>query len=183
MPEYKEMFKKAFGNDEISFKKIADAIGVFERTLVTPSRFDEFLNGKKDALTTEEKKGLKVFIDRGCAACHTGIGIGGSMQKFPLVKPYKYANVGDFKGDKNGMVKTPTLRNVLQTAPYFHNGAVWDIKEAVKIMGETQLGVELSNEDVDAIVTFFKALDGKMPNITYPHLPAVTASTPKPEAN
>jgi cytochrome c peroxidase len=183
MPEYKEMFKKAFGDDKISFKHIADAIGAFERTLVTPSRFDEFLNGKEDALTPEEKKGLKTFIDKGCTACHTGVGIGGSMQKFPLVKPYKYANVGDFKGDKNGMVKTPTLRNILQTAPYYHNGAVWDIKEAIKIMGETQLGINLTDDEVKDIATFFKALDGKMPTVEYPHLPAVTTSTPKPEAN
>jgi len=183
MKGYQEEFKKAFGEDKITFKKIADAIGVFERTLVTPSRFDNFLNGDKKALTDEEKKGLKVFIDRGCTACHTGVGIGGGMQKFPLVKPYKYDNVGDFKGDKNGMVKTPTLRNILQTAPYFHNGAVWDIKEAIKIMGETQLGLELSNDDVEAIATFFKSLDGEMPNITYPHLPAVTSTTPKPEMN
>jgi cytochrome c peroxidase len=183
MAEYKAEFQKAFGKDEITFKKIADAIGAFERTLVTPSRFDKFLNGNKDALSADEKKGLKVFIDKGCVACHNGVGIGGSMQKFPIAKPYKYANVGDFKGDKNGMVKTPTLRNILQTAPYYHNGAVWDIKEAIKIMGETQLGIELSQEDINAIATFFKALDGKMPEITYPHLPAVTTSTPKPEAN
>jgi len=183
MLEYKDMFKKAFGDDKITFTHIADAIGAFERTLVTPSRFDEFLNGNTKALNDEEKKGLKVFIDKGCTACHTGVGIGGSMQKFPLVKPYKYANIGDFKGDKNGMVKTPTLRNILQTAPYFHNGAVWDIKEAIKIMGETQLGVTLTDDEVNSIATFFKSLNGKMPNIEYPHLPAVTNATPKPIDN
>ena len=105
------------------------------------------------------------------------------MQPFPAVKPYKYANVGDFKGDKNGMVKTPTLRNILRTAPYFHNGAVWDIKEAVKIMGETQLGVELSEKEVNAIVKFFGALNGHLPVIVYPTLPASTLKTPKPDAN
>ncbi len=180
MTGYKEDFKKAFGDEKITFKRIADAIGAFERTLVTPAPIDKFLNGDENALTPKQKEGLKVFIQKGCTGCHTGVGIGGSMQKFPLVKPYKYANIGDFKGDKDGMVKTPTLRNILQTAPYYHNGAVWDIKEAIEIMGETQLGTTLSDKEVDAIAEFFKALDGKMPKITYPHLPAVTAKTPKP---
>jgi cytochrome c peroxidase len=181
MAGYQEQFKKAFNEDNITFKKIADAIGAFERTLVTPSPFDKFLDGDTKALSAEEQEGLKIFIAKGCTACHTGIGIGGGMQKFPLVKPYKYANIGDFKGDKNGMVKTPTLRNIAQTAPYFHNGAVWSLEEAVKIMGETQLGMEINDKDTASIVTFLKALDGEMPTIIYPKLPAVTSTTPKPE--
>jgi cytochrome c peroxidase len=183
MAGYKDEFKKAFGDNNITFKRIADAIGAFERTLVTPSRFDKFLNGDEQALSKEEQDGLKVFIDKGCASCHNGVGIGGSMQKFPVAKAYKYANVGDFKGNKDGMVKTPTLRNIMQTAPYYHNGAVWDINEAVKIMGETQLGTTLTDKEVNSIVTFLKSLDGDMPTITYPKLPAVTNSTPKPEIN
>ncbi len=183
MPAYEAQFKDAFGDNNITFKKIADAIGAFERTLVTPSKFDKFLAGDAKALSTDEQEGLKTFIAKGCTACHTGVGIGGGMQKFPLVKAYKYADVGDFKGDKDGMVKTPTLRNIAQTAPYFHNGAVWSLEEAVKIMGETQLGMELNDKDTKSIVTFLKALDGEMPTITYPKLPAVTATTPKPEAN
>lgn len=182
MPAYKAEFKAAFGDANITFKKIADAIGAFERTLVTPAPIDAFLNGDAKALTAAQKEGLKTFIDKGCTSCHTGIAIGGHMQPFPAVKPYKYATIGDFKGDKDGMVKVPTLRNILQTAPYFHNGAVWDIKEAVKIMGETQLGIDLSDKEVDAIVTFFGALDGKMPEVVYPTLPAVTVATPKPDA-
>ena len=181
MAGYKEQFKEAFGKDEITFKKIADAIGAFERTLVTPSRFDKFLEGDKKALSLEEQEGLKTFIDKGCASCHTGVGVGGGMQKFPLLKPYKYASVGDFKGNKEGMVKVPTLRNIMQTAPYFHNGAVWSIDEAIKIMGETQLGVTLTDKEVSSIGTFLKSLDGEMPTITYPKLPAVTATTPQPE--
>lgn len=180
MQGYKEQFKEAFGDEKITFKRIADAIAVFERTLVTPSRFDKFLAGDEKALSTEEQKGLKVFIDKGCSGCHTGVGIGGSMQKFPIVKPYKYANLGDFKGNKDGMVKTPTLRNIMQTAPYFHNGAVWNINEAVKIMGETELGATLNDKEIASIVTFLKSLDGEMPTITYPKLPAVTITTPKP---
>jgi cytochrome c peroxidase len=183
MPAYKPEFKAAFGDEKITFKKIADAIGAFERTLVTPAPIDAYLAGDEKALNDAQKEGLKTFIDKGCTACHTGVGIGGGMQPFPAVKPYKYASVGDFKGDKNGMVKAPTLRNILQTAPYYHNGAVWDIKEAVEIMGETQLGVKLTDKEIDSIVTFFGALDGKVPTVTYPVLPAVTAATPKPEAD
>ena len=181
MAGYKEQFKEAFGDNNITFKKIADAIGVFERTLVTPSKFDTFLAGDEKALLADEQEGLKTFIAKGCASCHTGVGIGGGMQKFPLVKSYKYAKVGDFKGDKEGRVKTPTLRNITQTAPYYHNGAVWSLEEAVKIMGETQLGLELTDKETTSIVTFLNALDGKMPTIIYPHLPKVTATTPQPE--
>jgi len=180
MAGYQEQFKEAFGDNNITFKNIANAIGAFERTLITPSRVDAFLLGDEKALSTTEQEGLKTFIDKGCTACHTGVGIGGGMQKFPLIKPYKYAKLGDFKGNKEGMVKVPTLRNITQTAPYFHNGAVWSLSEAVKIMGETQLGLVLTDKETNSIVTFLKALDGKMPTITYPKLPAVTATTPQP---
>jgi len=184
MPGYVKAFKEAYGdNVKINFDKITEAIGIFERTLVTPSRFDDFLNGNKEALSDAEKEGLNLFIDKGCATCHSGIALGGGMQKFPLVNPYKYANVGDFKGDKNGMVKVPTLRNITETPPYFHNGAIWSLKEAVQEMGRTQLGQEISDADAEKIVTFFGALDGRKPVIEYPQLPAISASTPKPEFN
>ncbi len=182
IPEYVEDFKKAFGNTEITYEKITSAIGTFERTLVTPSRFDDFLNGDSTALSAEEREGLKLFIDKGCASCHSGYGIGGaSMQKFPLIKPYKYANLGDFKGNKDGMVKVPTLRNITETAPYFHNGATWSLHEAVEIMGETQLGIKLSSDEVDKIVTFLGSLEGRKPKIEYPILPASSEKTPKPD--
>jgi len=141
------------------------------------------LNGEKNAITKNEKKGLKLFIDKGCVSCHQGIALGGTMKPFPLVGEYKYANIGDFKGDKDGLVKVPTLRNILQTAPYYHNGAVWSISEAVEIMAQTELGLTLTKEEVASIVSFFDALDGKMPTITYPKLPRVTESTPQPDAN
>ncbi len=181
MPAYVKEFKNAYGDEKITFKRIADTIGLFERTLVTPSPFDRFLQGDSKALTNAQKKGLKVFIDKGCASCHTGVGVGGSMQPFPAVKPYKYADIGDFKGDKDGKVKTPTLRNITETAPYFHNGAVWSLDEAIKIMGETQLGIDLSDKEVKAIKAFLTSLTGDKPKIKYPQLPAVTSSTPKPD--
>jgi len=184
IPTYVEEFKKAYGDDvKVDFPTITSTIGIFERTLVTPSRFDDFLNGKDDALDDAEKEGLKVFMDQGCASCHNGVALGGTMMPFPMIKPYTFANVGDFKGDKKGMVKVPTLRNVTETAPYFHNGQIWSLAEAVQEMGRTQLGKNISDEDAGKIVTFLKSLKGKKPEIIYPQLPESTATTPKPEFN
>ncbi len=183
MPEYVSRFKEAFGNDEVTYEKATMAIGAFERTLVTPSRFDNFLNGDATGLSAEERKGLQTFIDKGCSTCHNGYALGGSMQPFPAVGKYKYANVGDFKGDANGLVKVPTLRNIMETAPYFHNGATWDLNEAVKIMGQTQLGIELTDSEVASIVAFLGSLTGEKPLIKYPVLPASTSTTPKPNLN
>jgi cytochrome c peroxidase len=178
------MFQKAYGNDvKITFEKVADTIAVYERTLVTPSRYDAFLNGNKKALTAPEQKGLKTFIDKGCATCHNDIALGGTMQAFGAVAPYKYMNVGDFKGDKNGMVRVPTLRNVTETAPYFHNGQIATLGEAIKEMGRIQLGVDINDKETAEIETFLKSLEGKKPQVIYPVLPASTAKTPKVDVN
>ncbi|WP_456393810.1 cytochrome-c peroxidase [Nitratifractor sp.] len=185
IPEYVQEFRAAFDKPDMkpTLKDAADAIGAYERTLVTPSRYDDYLNGDEKAMTPEEKEGMKIFIQKGCASCHNGVALGGTMQPFPVAGKYKYANVGDFKGDKNGMVKTPTLRNILETRPYFHNGAVWNIEEAIKIMGETQLGTKISDEEAKKIKAFFGALTGKKPKVEYPMLPASTDKTPKPDLN
>ena len=181
IPEYVAEFKKAYGKDvKINFEKITATIGIFERTLVTPSRFDDFLNGKKDALSTTELKGLETFITKGCTTCHNGIAIGGTMQSFEVAGKYKFADVGDFKGDAKGMVKTPTLRNITETAPYFHNGAIWSLSDAVKEMGSIQLGIKITDKEASEIVTFLKALKGRKPEITYPQLPESTMTTPEP---
>lgn len=180
IPEYVTLFKKAYGKDvKIDFAKVADTIAVFERTLVTPSRYDDFLNGKKNALSKEEQKGLKTFITKGCTTCHNDIALGGTMQAFGVAAPYKHMNVGDFKGDANGMVRVPTLRNVTQSAPYFHNGQIATLNEAIKEMGRIQLGVDLNDQETAEIHTFLKSLEGKKPTIVYPMLPASTATTPK----
>lgn len=180
IPEYVTLFKKAYGKDvKIDFAKVADTIAVFERTLVTPSRYDDFLNGKKNALSKEEQKGLKTFITKGCATCHNDIALGGTMQAFGVAAPYKHTNVGDFKGDANGMVRVPTLRNVTQSAPYFHNGQIATLNEAIKEMGRIQLGIDLNDQETAEIHTFLKSLEGKKPSIIYPMLPASTATTPK----
>ena len=184
IPQYVAMFQKAYGKDvKITFEKIADTIAVFERTLVTPSRYDDFLNGNKKALTAPEQKGLKIFIDQGCTSCHNGIGMGGTMQAFGVTGVYKHIHIGDFKGDKNGMVRVPTLRNITQTAPYFHNGQIATLGEAIQEMGRIQLGVALTDTETASIETFLKALDGRMPNITYPMFPASNATTPKVDVN
>jgi cytochrome c peroxidase len=172
IPAYVEAFKKAYGDDvKIDFDKIASTIALYERTLVTPSRFDDFLNGKEDALTDKEKEGLALFIETGCTACHVGIAIGGAMQPFDLSSGFEHNNVGDFTGDKDGRIKAPSLRNVTRTAPYFHNGTVTDLVTAVKTMGKVQLLVDISTADAEKIVTFLKSLEGRLPDTTAPKLP------------
>ena len=184
IPEYVEEFKGAYGKDvKIDFKTITATIGIFERTLVTPAPFDDFINGQSDALNEAQKKGLHTFIDKGCANCHNGIALGGTMQPFEIAAKYKFASLGDFKGDEKGMVKTPTLRNITETAPYYHNGGIWSLAEAVKEMGSTQLGITISDKEVGEIVDFLGALKGRKPEITYPQLPESTLTTPQPDFN
>lgn len=181
LPEYVSEFKKIYGKSGVTFDNIADAIANFERTLITPSKFDKFLEGDEKALSKAQKQGLKLFIDKGCVVCHNGVNLGGTMQAFEVASKYKFADLGDFKGDENGMVKTPTLRNITQTAPYFHNGAIWDLKEAIKEMGSVQLGISISDEEAQSIEAFLYALDGEKPSISYPQLPISTSKTPKPQ--
>ncbi|MEA3331703.1 MAG: cytochrome-c peroxidase [Campylobacterota bacterium] len=184
MPPYVAEFKKAYGKDvKITFEKIADTIGLFERTLVTPSVYDDYLNGDDKAMTSAQKDGLKTFIDKGCASCHNGIALGQSMNAFNITGTYKYQSVGDFKGDANGMVKVSTLRNITQTAPYFHNGKIWSLKEAIVEMGRIQLGATITDTEAASIEEFLKALDGRKTDIIIPQLPVSTDKTPKPDLN
>lgn len=184
IPAYVEEFKNAYGkNVKITFEKIADTIGIFERTLVTPSRFDDYLNGDKNALNKAEKQGLQTFIDQGCATCHNGVALGGNMNILNVVAEYKHMNVGDFKGNADGMVKVPTLRNITLTAPYFHNGQIWSLKEAIIEMGRIQLGASITEKEADEIEVFLKALDGRIPEMSLPILPASTMATPRPDLN
>ncbi|MAD41976.1 MAG: cytochrome C biogenesis protein CcsA [Arcobacter sp.] len=181
IPEYVNEFQNAYGKDvKVDFAKITETIATFEKILVTPSPFDDYLNGNENALTKEEKAGLNTFIDKGCASCHNGIALGGTMQPFELAAKYKFASVGDFKGNAQGMVKTPTLRNITETAPYFHNGQIWSLSEAVKEMGSTQLGITISDVEAASMVTFLKTLKGRKPDISYPQLPESRLDTAKP---
>lgn len=167
--EYTAMFNAAFPGEKapITFANFGKAIGSFERTLITPSRYDEFAAGKADALTADEKKGLKKFMETGCTACHMGSTFGGGMyQKLGLVKPYDTKDLGRYEVTKNEadkfVFKVPSLRNVAETGPYFHDGSVKDLPTAVKLMAAHQLGKELNDEDTTSIVTFLKALTGKV---------------------
>jgi cytochrome c peroxidase len=182
IPEYVADFKKAYGKDvNITFERIASVIGVFERTLITPSPYDDFLNGDDKALSKKQKDGFEVFLKKGCTKCHYSIALGGTMQQFQVAEKYKFIEVGNFKGNKYGMVKTPTLRNVAETYPYFHNGQIWSLKEAIKEMGSVQLGIKISDKEADMMVDFMHALTGIKPLITYPMLPPSTDKTPRPD--
>ncbi len=187
---YQKAFKAAFKGSEkaLSYQNMAEAIAAFERILVTPSRFDQFLNGKGDALSADEKIGLQTFMAKGCSTCHSGVAIGGGMaQKMGVVKPYaNQKDLGRFdqskKPEDKFVFKVPSLRNIAHTYPYFHDGAVWDLKESIKIMGEIQLGQNLSAQEVDSIATFLNALSGELSAEakTLPELPVSGPKTSKP---
>ena len=190
IPAYVSMFKAAFPNDPkpVSFDNLAKAIGCFERGLITPSRWDKFLEGDKSALTAQEVEGLKIFTNVGCMVCHTGEYLGGSMfEKAGVVEAWpNQADKGRHQVTKHKademMFKVPTLRNVEKTAPYFHDGSVATLPEAVRIMGRHQLGLELTDAEVDAIVAWLATLTGELPMdyIARPTLPSSTPKTPKP---
>lgn len=192
MPQYQEWFQASFPEeaDPVSFDNFAKAIEAYEATLTTPAPFDAYLNGNADALTAEEKEGLALFMDKGCASCHNDVNLGGNgYYPFGLIeKPG--ADVLP-EGDKGRFAVTDTaddeyvfraapLRNIDQTAPYFHSGLVWDLKVAVEIMAESQLGEELTSDEADKIVAFLGSLTGDVPVVEYPVLPAETAGTPRP---
>ncbi len=175
VPEYQKAFKEAYPAAEqpLNYLNIANAIGAFERTLITPSRFDDFVNGDYNALSVEEKVGLKLFLSVGCTQCHNGLVIGGGMmQKFPV-----HGNYADYMKGKEDfgrhdvtqseidrfMFKVPSLRNVEKTAPYFHNGEYKDLNSAVKTMAKAQLNKELTDEEVNSIVAFLGSLTGEVP--------------------
>ena len=170
-PELVQGFAKAFPGEAepISAKNFQQAVGAFERTLVTKSPFDEYLDGKATALTTEQKWGLKTFIDTGCTECHTTRLVGGQMyQKLGTKQPYPTKDEGRFvitKDEKDKFVfKVPSLLNVEKTAPYFHDGSIATLEEAVKIMARVQAGKELKDEEVASIIAFLKALTGPVPD-------------------
>lgn len=189
IPAYRAEFKKVFGKDKANIDMVTDAIAAFEETLVTPdSRFDKWLKGDKKALTKTELEGYKLFKDSGCTACHYGPAMGGtSFQKMGLVAAYdtksKAEGVAGLTGkDADRMkFKVPTLRNIEMTYPYFHDGAVWTLEEAVDIMGRLQLGREYNKDEIARIVAYLKTLTGKQPDFKLPILPPSTNDTPRPK--
>lgn len=166
--EYKTMFAEAFKDekDPILYVNIGKAIGAFERTLLTPSRFDDFLKGDENALNDTEKRGLQKFISTGCANCHNGVAIGGnSYKKIGLVVPYETKDLGRFEitgleTDKK-VFKVPSLRNITKTGPYFHDGSVATLDEAIEEMAEHQLGRKVGPEFVADVKAFLGSLTGK----------------------
>ena len=193
-PGYRDAFAKAFPGepDPITLGNVQKAIAVFEATLITPNAaFDRFLKGDTNALSPAQKEGLTLFIDRGCASCHNGINVGGGMYApFGVVeKPganiLPAADKGRFMVTKTAsdeyVFKVPTLRNIALTAPYFHSGQAWDLRQAVAVMGASQLGIQLSSDDIDKITAFLDGLTGEQPKVTYPVLPPSVGATPQPQ--
>lgn len=192
IPGYLPLFKKAFpGGDPITFDNMARAIEVFEATLITPdARFDRYLQGKRKALSAKEQEGLQLFMAKGCSACHNGVNIGGSgyfpfgVKENPAADVRPAGDLGRYKvtnteADKY-VFKAPSLRNIALTPPYFHSGKVWKLGDAVRIMGSSQLGISLDDEEADKIVAFLDTLTGRQPKIVYPILPPNSDATPKP---
>jgi cytochrome c peroxidase len=192
MPEYVERFNKAFPGekDPVTFDNMAAAIEIFEATLITPdARFDRFLRGDAKALSPEEQEGLALFMDKGCADCHGGINMGGEDYFYfgVVERPSEEIIAGD-KGrfkvtkleDDEYVFKAPSLRNIELTPPYFHSGKIWSLKEAVQVMGTSQLDAELNKTEVARIAEFLKTTTGVQPMVVYPILPASTDATPRP---
>ena len=193
IPGYAAMFREAFPGeaDPITADNWGKAIGAYERTLVSPSRFDDYLGGKSDALSAAERRGLRTFIDTGCVDCHKGPGVGGlGFRKFGVVSDY-WKSTGSSEIDKGHfeITKDPAdlykfkvagLRNVAMTPPYFHDGSVSSLPEAVRIMAKVQNDVDLSGPDQDAIVAFLGALTGTLPEgfERAPMLPAAGFGAP-----
>ena len=166
--DYKAAFAEAFKDekDPIQYKNVGKAIGAFERTLLTPSRFDDFLNGDEKALNDAEKRGLQKFVHMGCANCHNGVALGGnSYKKIGLVEPYETSDVGRFavtglETDKK-VFKVPSLRNITKTGPYFHDGSVKTLDEAIEEMAEHQLGRKVGPGFVEDVKAFLGSLTAK----------------------
>jgi len=193
MPAYVEMFEKAFPNEPspVTFDNFARAVEAFEATLITPaSKFDQYLDGDENALNEQEKSGLKLFMEKGCVACHNGINVGGQgyfpfgVVENPGAEVLPSTDKGRFNVSKTAsdeyVFRAAPLRNVALRAPYFHSGQVWSLKQAVGVMGSSQLGAKLTDKEEDDIVAFLGTLTGQLPNIAYPALPTRTDSTPLP---
>jgi cytochrome c peroxidase len=184
MPGYRDAFKKAFPEspDPLVYDNVGRAIAVFEATLITPDApFDRWLTGDDAALDETQKAGLALFVEKGCATCHNGVNIGGaSYAKFGVVaspgpEHLPAEDAGRYAVTKSNadryVFKVPSLRNVELTAPYFHTGSTFDLKKAVTVMADSQLGAKLSDEEATKIVAFLKTLTGKQPEIVLPILP------------
>jgi cytochrome c peroxidase len=181
VPRYVEMFQRAFPGEKnpISVQNVGKALGAFERGLVTTSRWDEFIAGDGTALTPREKQGFSLFLQRGCIVCHAGPQVGGtSFQRVGAVYPWPNQEdlgrleVTHFAPDRM-VFKVPSLKNITETGPYFHDGSVSDLRTAIKMMALHQLGIELPDQEVYAMETWMRSMTAE-PNPAYvatPDLP------------
>ncbi len=174
-PEYVRLFSAAY-SEGLTPDTLVHAIAEYERSLITPAPFDAFLGGNQTAISAQAKRGYETFKSVGCTTCHTGQNVGGSMyQKMGLVRnyfelrgtPLTEADHGRFNvthaaGDRH-MFKVPTLRNIALTAPYFHDGSQETLVAAVKLMGQVQLGRELTDAQIADIIAFLVTLTGEIP--------------------
>lgn len=199
IPGYVTQFTAVFGGKSpVTYDNIAKSIAAFERTLITPnSGFDRYLRGEKSALSAQALRGMKLVESTGCTSCHAGPNFSGPQdlkvgqgffQKFPTFPSSQYEkkynlladtglhSVTKKDADKN-MWRVPTWRNVALTAPYFHNGSVKSLDEAVRVMAKTQLNKDLSEKDVKDIVAFLGSLTGTFPSINMPRLPETPGQT------
>ena len=188
---YQVAFEQAFGGNAITKDNATKAIAAYERTLITPnSPYDNYVSGDKSALTDQQVRGMNKVLELGCTGCHSGPAFNGPgmFQKFPIHSNAFYAAKYHFKDDKGlaevtkkaddeHMWKVPTLRNIALTAPYFHNGIVKTLDEAVTVMAKVQLDKDLSKDDVADIVAFLNSLSGEFPKQTMPVLPATPGTT------
>jgi cytochrome c peroxidase len=193
IPDYAPMFTAAFPGaaDAITYDNMAEAIGAFERKLTTPAPFDRFVGGDATALNEQQQRGLSLFIDGGCIACHMGVGLGGALyQKLGLLKPYPSQDQGRFDVTKSEadrlMFKVPSLRNIEHTAPYLHDGSIATLEEAVKMMAEYQTAKGTLNAvETQELVAFLHSLSGALPTdyIREPTALASGPTTPKADPN
>jgi len=186
VPAYEKAFAVAFPGEAhpITYDNVGKAIGAFERTLVTPSRWDRYLAGDHTALTADEVKGFETFVAVGCASCHNGAYVGGAtFQRAGLVQPWpNREDLGRYAITKSEadryVFKVPTLRNIDRTAPYFNDGKTDRLEEAVRMMGHYQLGRTLTDAQVFSIMSWLETLTGAIPadKIAPPVIPAAPSS-------
>jgi cytochrome c peroxidase len=191
---YQAAFGAAYPKDEDPFspRNYGRALEAYQSTLVTPAPFDRFLSGDDAALSARQKTGLRHFIANGCAGCHGGPLLGGTMfQKFGVMKEY-WMETGSAKRDAGRFAATkkeedryvfrvPMLRNVAKTSPYFHDGSIDGLDRAIRIMASVQLGRALDDATVASIADFLQSLTGDVPGHYSP--PAELQATHGPSAS
>ena len=174
---YLAAFDAIYGQGTVTPEMVRDAIATFERSLITPSRFDRFLRGDQTALTARESEGYRLFKDHGCVVCHQGVNVGGNMFQ-------TMGKMGDYFADRGNVTesdlgrfnvtkdprdkykfKVPTLRNVALTAPYFHDAGADTLEAAVQTMAKYQLGMTFSDEEIQLIIAFLHSLTGEYEGI------------------